>query len=144
MNYIMKVMVVMGGTSSEREVSLRSGQAVHEALLKLGYDSSVLDLLPENLDNIARNRPDVVYIALHGKNGEDGTVQGYLDLLGIPYTGSGLAASAICMNKILTKKLLVYEGLPTADFVIFTKRNLSPDNLAVDLLVEKLGLPLVV
>ncbi len=141
---IMKVMVLMGGTSEERDVSLRSGQAVYQALVKLGYDVSTLDLNPDNLGEIARRKPDLVYIALHGKNGEDGTVQGYLDLLGIPYTCSGLAASAICMNKILTKKLLAYEGLPTADFVIFRKASYSPDALVMNSLVEKFGLPLVV
>lgn len=140
----MKVMVLMGGTSTEREVSLRSGQAVSEALRSKGYEVETLDLQPDNLGEIPKARPDVVYLALHGKNGEDGTVQGYLDLLNIPYTGPGLAASAVCMNKILTKKLLAYEGLPTADFITLRKNCFSRDALVVDTIVERLGLPLVV
>lgn len=142
--YNMKVLVLMGGASSEREVSLRSGKAVLDALLKLGYEAEGLDPKPETLAEIPAKKPDLVYIVLHGKFGEDGTIQGYLDLLGIPYTGSGVACSAICMDKILTKKLLGYEGLPTADFVTFNKSSFDSESLVVDSLVQKLGLPLVV
>ncbi|MDD4753843.1 MAG: hypothetical protein PHT78_11470 [Desulfitobacteriaceae bacterium] len=117
-----KVLVLMGGTSQEREVSLRSGKAVAEALRKIGYLVEEMDFGKEQLAEIKAINPDVVFIALHGRNGEDGTVQGYLDLLDIPYTGSGLASSAICMNKILTKKMLSYEGLPTADFMILHQK----------------------
>lgn len=140
----MKVLVLMGGASSEREVSLRSGKAVLDALLKLGYEAEGLDPKPEALAEIPEKKPDLVYIVLHGKFGEDGTIQGYLDLLGIPYTGSGVACSAICMDKILTKKLLGYEGLPTADFVTFHKNSFDSGSLVVDSLVKKLGLPLVI
>lgn len=140
----MKVMVLMGGTSTERDVSLRSGQAVSEALRSKGYEVETLDLQPENLGDIPKAHPDVVYLALHGKNGEDGTIQGYLDLLNIPYTGPGLASSAICMNKILTKKLLAYEGLPTADFMTFKKSSFNCDASVAETIVERLGLPVVV
>lgn len=140
----MKVLVVMGGTSQEREVSLRSGKAVFEALKRVGYDAEAMDLRADNLHDIPKAKPDVVYLALHGKNGEDGTVQGYLDILGIPYTCSGLAASAISMNKILTKKILTYEGLPTAEFITFKKSSYNREALVVESIVEKLGLPLVV
>jgi len=134
----------MGGTSEEREVSLKSGNNVYTALKKIGYQVELLDLGKDNLNKIAEIAPDVVFIALHGKNGEDGTVQGYLDLLGIPYTGSGVATSAICMNKILTKKLLSYEGLPTPDFIIIKKKTFDKNAFVVRSLVQKFGLPMVV
>lgn len=139
-----KVLVLMGGTSEEREVSLRSGKSVAEALRKKNYQVEEMDLNKENLGDIKNIAPDVVFIALHGKNGEDGTIQGYLDLLGIPYTGSGLAASAICMNKILTKKILSYEGLPTADFLILRKKSFNRGSLVIEPIIDKLGLPLVI
>lgn len=134
----------MGGLSEERKVSLNSGQGVYQALLEKGYDAVTLDLNRGNLGVISDIAPDVVFIALHGLFGEDGTVQGYLDLLGIPYTGSGVAASAICMNKIITKKLLIYEGFPTADFIVLQRSSFSRDNLVLGSLINKFGLPMVV
>lgn len=139
-----KVLVLMGGTSEEREVSLRSGQAVAEALREKGYQVESLDFNPRVLGDIEKAKPDVVFIALHGKNGEDGTVQGYLELLGIPYTGSGVASSAISMDKILTKKILCYEGLPTAEFEIIHKSSFDRKNFAPGSLIERFGLPVVV
>lgn len=139
-----KVLVLMGGTSEEREVSLNSGNNVYKALEQKGFQVEALDLSKDNLGRIADIAPDVVFIALHGKNGEDGTVQGYLDLLDIPYTGSGVATSAICMNKILTKKLLSYEGLPTPDFIIMKKKTFDQAAFVVRSLVQKFGLPMVV
>lgn len=139
-----KVLVLMGGTSEEREVSLKSGNNVYKALKQKGFEADIIDLNRDNLNQIADIAPDVVFIALHGKNGEDGTVQGYLDLLGIPYTGSGVAASAICMNKILTKKLLSYEGLPTPDYIIMRKKTFDQAAFVVRSLVQKFGLPMVV
>lgn len=139
-----KVLVLMGGTSEEREVSLNSGQNVCRALEQKGFQVEALDFKRDNLNRIADIAPDVVFIALHGRNGEDGTVQGYLDLLGIPYTGSGVAASAICMNKIITKKLLSYEGLPTPDFIIMKKKTFDRAAFVVRSLVKKFGLPMVI
>ncbi len=141
---MINVLVLMGGLSEEREVSLRSGAGVYDALKKVGYQARTLDLSKDNLKKIKDISPDVVFIALHGKYGEDGTVQGYLDLLGIPYTGSGVETSAICMNKGTTKKIFCYEGIPTADFVIITKYKYrkNPQNLSE--MVTELGLPLVV
>ncbi|MBC7074686.1 MAG: D-alanine--D-alanine ligase [Syntrophomonadaceae bacterium] len=141
----MKVLVIMGGTSEEREVSLRSGKAVYNALKELGYNVQAFDLNDKNLGDIITIAPDVVFIALHGKNGEDGTVQGFLDLLGIPYTGSGVAASAIGMNKILTKKILCFEGMPTSEFVILKKEDFfsnQPEDLRS--LLASIGIPMVV
>jgi D-alanine-D-alanine ligase len=138
-----RVLVAMGGTSAEREVSLRSGQAVSIALQEAGYEVSTLDINRQSLMDIVNINPDVVFIALHGKNGEDGTIQGFLDFINIPYTGSGLATSAICMNKILTKKILKYHNLPTPSYKIVDKRELDDQNL-VDRLIADLGLPVVV
>nr|WP_242848883.1 ATP-grasp domain-containing protein [Syntrophomonas palmitatica] len=139
-----RVLVLLGGTSEEREVSLKSGEGVYQALLRKGFEAEKLDLAENKLSEIERISPDVVFIALHGKNGEDGTVQGYLELLGIPYTGSGVACSAICMNKIISKKMFIYEGLPTPDFVILSKKAFTRDGLVLKSLIEKFGLPLVV
>ncbi len=139
-----KVLVLRGGTSEEREVSLRSGKAVYTALQEAGYNVHDLDFTKENINKIIDIAPDVVFIALHGKNGEDGTVQGFLDLLGIPYTGSGVAASAIGMNKILTKKFLSYEGMPTSDFVILDKEIFNNGSKNTEWLLSTIGLPMVV
>jgi D-alanine-D-alanine ligase len=136
--------VLRGGTSEEREVSLRSGKAVYTALQEAGYNVHDLDFTKENINKIIDIAPDVVFIALHGKNGEDGTVQGFLDLLGIPYTGSGVAASAIGMNKILTKKFLSYEGMPTSDFVILDKEIFNNGSKNTEWLLSTIGLPMVV
>jgi len=141
----MKVLVLMGGTSAEREISLQSGKAVLEALQKKGYQAEGWDFNPDAVEEIKKYEPDVVFIALHGKPGEDGTVQGLLDLWGIPYTGSRLACSAICMDKILTKKYLTLEGIPTAPYVIVSQDEYHRDPQEMcTRLAEKLGLPLVV
>lgn len=135
----------MGGTSEEREVSLRSGKAVAEALTEAGYIVDTLDFNKDSMDRIKAINPDVVFITLHGKNGEDGSIQGYLDIQGIPYTGSGLTASAIGMNKILTKKILKFDNIPTSDFIIISKKDfISNSENVVANVVEKLGLPVVI
>ncbi|MGZ3498971.1 MAG: D-alanine--D-alanine ligase family protein [Vulcanimicrobiaceae bacterium] len=134
-----KIAVVMGGTSSEREISIQSGSGVMRALHALGYDAQSLDFDAGFIDAIRRIAPDVVFNALHGPGGEDGQIQGILDYLGIPYTGSGLEAAALAMDKHLTKKLLAAEGLPTAAWDLF---DLSGGTLP--LLPGSLDLPLVV
>lgn len=141
----MKVLVLMGGTSAEREVSLKSGNAVLKALLNKGYQADGWDFNPDTLDEIKKYKPDVVFIALHGKPGEDGTVQGLLDLWKIPYTGSGLASSAVCIDKILTKKYLTLEGIPTAPYVIISRNDYQRDPQGTCInLVSELGVPLVI
>ncbi len=139
-----KIMVVCGGISSEREVSLRSGNAVYNALLKAGYNNvELFDLTQENINEILIKKPDIVYLALHGKGGEDGCLQGMLELSKIAYTGPGVASSAICMNKILTKQILVSMGLPTAKYIVVNKRDvLSIEELKNELLRD-VGLPMV-
>ncbi|SHG61770.1 D-alanine--D-alanine ligase [Thermosyntropha lipolytica DSM 11003] len=139
---MVKVLVLYGGTSSEREISLKSGKAVAEGLKKAGYAVEVLDVNKDNLAEISRIKPDVVFNALHGKYGEDGRMQAYLDLLGIPYTGSGMTASIIGMNKILTKKILTCENIPTAEYVVIKRKGFVPED--VSSIMDKLGCPLVV
>lgn len=134
----LKVAVVMGGPSAEREVSIESGTCVMRALAALGHDAQSLDFDARFVDAIREIAPDVVFNALHGRGGEDGTIQGVLEWLGIPYTGSGVAACAIAMDKHLTKKLLAAEGLPTPAWDVF---DLTGGTLP--LLPGSLNLPLV-
>lgn len=140
----LRILVVCGGISTEREVSLRSGKAIYEALLRKGYSNSILfDLTRDNIAQILEARPDIVFLGLHGKGGEDGSIQGMLELAGIPYTGPGIATSAVCMDKILTKRVLANAGLPTAKFEVFRKDECSDVKAVVGTLIEKLGLPMV-
>lgn len=138
-----KVLVLMGGISTEREISLKSGNAVANALREAGYTVETLDINPDNVSEIAKINPDVVYIALHGKYGEDGCIQGMLEWMGIPYTGPGVAASAICMDKALTKKVLVQSGIPTPKSLEYTKAECTDVEVIKNELVEKLGIPVV-
>jgi D-alanine-D-alanine ligase len=135
----MKVAVVMGGPSAEREVSIQSGTGVMRALAALGHDGRSLDFDGRFIEALRAIEPDVVFNALHGRGGEDGTVQGILEWLGVPYTGSGIAPCAIAMDKHLTKKLLAAEGLPTPAWDTF---DLTGGTLP--LLPGSLNLPLVV
>jgi D-alanine-D-alanine ligase len=129
----------MGGPSAEREISISSGMGVMRALGALGYDARSLDFDARFVDAIREIAPEVVFNALHGPGGEDGQIQGILDWLGIPYTGSGLCACALAMDKHLTKKLLAAEGLPTPAWDVF---DLTGGTLP--LLPGSLNLPLVV
>jgi D-alanine-D-alanine ligase len=129
----------MGGSSAEREISIRTGSGVMRALQSLGYDAQSLDYDQRFIDAIREIAPDVVFNALHGPGGEDGHVQALLDFLAIPYTGSGVEAAALAMDKHLTKKLLAAEGLPTAAWDVF---DLSGGTLP--LLPGSLDLPLVI
>lgn len=115
-----KIAVLMGGRSLEREVSLKSGERVCEALGGLGYKVIPLDVTPHLVETLRSERPDVVYIALHGRYGEDGTIQELLEFLGIPYTGSGVIASALAWDKAISKRLFVREGVPTPAWATFT------------------------
>ncbi|MBN2027386.1 MAG: D-alanine--D-alanine ligase [Actinobacteria bacterium] len=115
-----RVAVLMGGTSAEREVSLRSGKAVSRALRELGHEVSDIDIGPEIVEQLAvlQGRIDVAFIVLHGRMGEDGTVQGVLELLGIPYTGSGIMASAMAINKHMSKQIFRANAIPVAEDVV--------------------------
>ena len=129
----------MGGSSAEREISIQTGSGVMRALASLGYEAQSLDYDHRFIDAVRDIAPDVVFNALHGPGGEDGHVQALLEYLNIPYTGSGVEASALAMDKHLTKKLLAAEGLPTAAWDLF---DLSGGTLP--LLPGSLDLPLVI
>jgi D-alanine-D-alanine ligase len=107
-----RIAVLMGGQSAEREVSLRSGKAILAALLRKGYDAVSLDVDASVGSRLRESQAEVAFIALHGPGGEDGTIQGMLEILGIPYTGSGVQACAVAMDKAMTKVLLEYAGIP--------------------------------
>lgn len=117
----MRVAVLMGGKSAEREVSLKSGLAVCNALKAGGHEVIPIDVGDDIARRIDAAQVDVAFIALHGKYGEDGTVQGMLELLGIPYTGSNVLTSALAMDKIMTKKVLLADSLPTPRFCAFSR-----------------------
>ncbi|MGE5575694.1 MAG: D-alanine--D-alanine ligase [Syntrophothermus sp.] len=142
----MRVAVIMGGRSSEREVSLRTGQQVSQALRSRGHEVAEFDVDENLVENLKKAGVDVAYIALHGKYGEDGTMQGLLELMGIPYVGSGVLASALGMDKVMAKKLFRYDGITTpADFVV-NKEDLERQDQAslTKKILEKVGLPMVV
>lgn len=115
------VIVAMGGRSLEREISLRSGHRVERALRSLGYPVQALDVGPDFIDRVIAERPAFVFIAMHGRGGEDGTLQDLLETLGVPYTGSDPLASALCMDKMLFKRMLRLHGLPTPAFHSFNE-----------------------
>lgn len=143
MNKNLKLIVVCGGVSSEREISLKSGASVYAAFVRLGYPNvELFDLTKDNIAQLIDKKPEAVYLALHGKGGEDGCIQGLLELAGIPYTGPGVAASAVCMNKILTKRVLDQAGLPTAKFLVFDRRESTTDEIR-ERVVKEIGLPAV-
>lgn len=133
-----RVAVLMGGTSAEREISLRSGQAVLEALRRQGIDVVPLDPKTGLLAQLSAERFDRVFIALHGRGGEDGTVQGLLEYLDLPYTGSGVLGSALAMDKLRTKQIWQALNLPTPAYVqVEHERDL-------DAALARIGLPLIV
>ncbi len=134
-----KVAVVMGGRSAEREVSLKSGHAVLEALLNKGVDAHALDAAgSELLRALQQGKFDRVFIAQHGRGGEDGVLQGALELLGLPYTGSGVAGSALAMDKVRSKYVWQALNLSTPEFALLDEYSDFPA------VVKKLGLPLIV
>ncbi|MCO8247866.1 D-alanine--D-alanine ligase [Comamonas thiooxydans] len=133
-----KVAVLMGGRSSEREVSLMSGAGVLAALQSKGVDAHKFDPAEQGLEQLKVQGFDRCFIALHGRYGEDGTVQGALELLDIPYTGSGVMASSIAMDKIMTKRIWRFEGLPTPDWRMVAS---AAETRAA---LEALGAPMIV
>ena len=143
-NKDIKVLVLMGGVSTEREVSLRSGKAVADALKEAGYIVESLDINRENVFEIMNIKPDVAFLALHGEKGEDGCIQGMLEWMGIPYTGPGVASSALCMDKNQTKKILKQSGITTPDFIEYTKHDMRSLDAVMAEIKERLGFPVVV
>ena len=141
-----KVAVLMGGTSAERQISLMSGGGVLAALRSQGVDAQAFDPAERELVELKREGFDRCFIALHGRHGEDGSVQGALELLGIPYTGSGVLASAIAMDKVMTKRVWIAEGLPTPRYVWLAPEDRRAENIRerVRTVPDELGLPLIV
>lgn len=127
-----KVAVVMGGVSHEREVSLRTGAGIAKALQSQGYAVEAVTIGDDFIPMVQAAKPDVVFLALHGKYGEDGTVQGALELMHIPYTGSGVCASAVAMNKVLTKRIARTLGIHCADERVFQRDTMKIDNFVAD------------
>lgn len=137
-----KVAVLMGGRSAEREVSFMSGKGVLAALRNQGIDAHPFDPAERDLTELKKEGFDRCFIALHGRFGEDGTVQGALELLGIPYTGSGVMASSIAIDKTMTKRVWLSEGVPTPKYVLLKNDNLG--DAAQTQVIQELGLPLIV
>ena len=137
-----KIAVLLGGTSAEREVSLNSGKAVLDALVSQGYDAYPIDPKEYNVANLKADGFTRVFNILHGRGGEDGTMQGLLEQIGLPYTGCGVMASALTMDKMRTKMLWKAFGLPVADMEIVTRE--TAVQLDAEAIVKKLGLPLMV
>ncbi len=137
-----KVAVLMGGSSAEREISLMSGSGVLSALLSQGVAAHAFDPAERDLSELKRDGFARCFIALHGRHGEDGTVQGALELMGIPYTGSGVMASAIAMDKVMTKRVWIAEGLPTPRHVWLAPENQTRERIIY--VPDELGLPLIV
>ena len=138
-----KVAVLMGGASAEREVSLMSGNGVLKALQSRGVDAHAFDPSERSLDELKREGFARCFVALHGRFGEDGTVQGALELLGIPYTGSGVMASSIAIDKVMTKRVWIAEGIPTPKYKVlhrggFERREVLevPDDLGLPVIVK--------
>jgi len=124
----LKVALIYGGISSEREISIKSGKSVERVFKKLGVNYRVFDPIERErfIGELVNFKPDVAFIALHGKGGEDGTIQGVLEFLNIPYTGSGIKASAIAMDKAITKKILKSEGIKVPEgTVVYSLEELS-------------------
>jgi len=142
----LKVAVLKGGRSLERGVSLRSAARVEDALERLGHEVVAIDAGGGLVERLAADRPDAAFVAMHGPGGEDGTVQELLEILGIPFTGPGVAACARCMDKVLAKHELRDAGVPTPDWFAFNEtafRELGAADALEDL-EERLGFPLVV
>lgn len=141
-----KIAVLMGGRSLEREVSLKSGQRVSETLVGLGYEVKDLDVDERLVEDLKKFNPGLVYIALHGKFGEDGTVQELLELLGLPYTGPNAHACRLSFDKVISKEIMLRNNLPTPPFFALSAASFKEMGAAdlLGMLVERLGLPLVV
>ena len=142
----MRVAVLKGGRSLERGVSLRSGARVEDALERLGHQPLPIDAGADLVKRLVAERPDVVFVAMHGPGGEDGTVQELLEILGLPFTGPGVAACARCIDKVLAKHELRDAGVPTPDWFAFNETAFRELGAADTLgeLEQRLGFPLVV
>jgi D-alanine-D-alanine ligase len=141
-----RVAVLKGGRSLERQVSLRSGARVEDALARLGHEVVGIDVGPDLVARLRELRPDVAFVALHGRDGEDGTVQELLEVLGIPYTASGVSACMRCADKVVAKHAMRDAGLPTPEFYAFTETAFKELGAAdaLEAIEERLAFPIVV
>ncbi|MEW6189001.1 MAG: D-alanine--D-alanine ligase [Actinomycetota bacterium] len=140
-----KVAVLMGGRSAEREISIMTGEEIYKALVQKGYPAVKVYLDENVVENLKREKVDVVFIALHGRYGEDGTVQGMLEILGLPYTGSGVLASALGINKIMAKRIFKASSVNTADFCTISQEEYKKDPTSVrEKVIEEIGFPMVI
>lgn len=137
-----RIAVLMGGRSSEREISLKTGQAVYQALLRRGYDVVAIDVGDRLYQDLKEQGVAIAFLSLHGSGGEDGSVQGFLETIGVPYTGSGVRASAVGMHKVMTKTLLAAHGIPVPPGTVIQEGNRS--SLPKILKETKLQLPIVI
>jgi D-alanine-D-alanine ligase len=135
-----KIGVMMGGLSREREISLKTGKAILKALIEKGYTVCPIDVGQDIAEILVKEKIEYAFIALHGRFGEDGTIQGMLELMKIPYTGSGVLASALALHKIMAKRIFICEKIPTPSFEVFQRQEISKDPLRN----ISLPLPLVV
>ena len=141
-----KIGVLMGGTSAEREVSLRSGMAIYDALKGLGYNAVAIDAGPDICSVLKKEAIRIAFLALHGGYGEDGSIQGMLEVMGIPYTGSGVLASALAMDKEASKKIFLHHKIPVPPFVVIKRSAFSVQRKTPNfqLLTPDFNLPWVV
>ncbi len=137
-----RVGVLMGGESAERDISLKTGRAVHQALLRRGYNAVAIDVGPSLTRELADQKIEIAFLALHGPGGEDGSIQGFLESIKMPYTGSGILASAVAMHKVTAKSLLRAEGIPVPAGTVVHRGESSTANRV--LRSAKLKLPVVV
>ncbi|OPG16579.1 D-alanine--D-alanine ligase [Ferroacidibacillus organovorans] len=143
----MKIAVIYGGTSAEREVSLNSGRAILQALSSYGYEVCGMDVDQTLFDELKRYQPDLVFLGLHGRLGEDGAIQGALEILGIPYVGSAVLSSALAMDKVMTKRILRPLGIPLADDRVYVSHRAPEEDEVermMDDILSHLTLPVIV
>jgi D-alanine-D-alanine ligase len=139
-----RIGVLMGGQSAEREVSLRSGKAIHNALKGLAYDVVAIDAGHDLLNVLKKEKIEIAFIALHGGYGENGSIQGMLEVLGIPYTGSGVLASALAMDKEASKKIFLYHKIPVSPFAVISHQSsvISQKSKPIDYQLSTINFPL--
>jgi D-alanine-D-alanine ligase len=128
-----RIGVLMGGSSAEREVSLRSGAAIYDALKGSGYNATPIDVGPDICRIVDEKRVEIAFLALHGGYGEDGSIQGMLEVLGIPYTGSGVLASALAMDKEASKQVFLYHKIPVPPFIVLHRHPAPPSSPSFEL-----------
>lgn len=138
----LKIGVVSGGISSEREISLITGRNIYQSLVESGYNTMFIDIKDDFYTKLGEI--DLAFLAVHGRYGEDGTMQGLLELMKIPYTGSGVLASAIAINKIMSKKILIQENIPTPEYIDLDFTGIRDLNTMVSLIEKKIDYPMVV